>query len=549
MSAKDQASLNELSLDQKLGLMIWSPFYGYHAREETQRSRSNMELAREGLIGGILVKEGELYESATMISAIQQETFLPLVVAADVENGLGSLLPEGTQFPSNMAFGATRSGEYGYLAGRITAEESSAVGINLVLGPTCVRLGLGLPEGVPPVRAYGEKLHLVERLSTAFIKGVHAANSIAAPRFYPGAAAVYQGLCAGPKWLHCLRKMLLDTELGIYETLCQAGLAALATDWREMPDLITGKTTSVMANHNLLGIFLREELGFQGAVISPDLSDPGLSGLLEESGLVAAVNAGVDVLLGVPEPDEVRRRLYDAVVREQIPISRVDKAAERVLALKKKFKKISAASIRPEEIDSKVGSPANLEVADRIAEDSITLLRDRRGLLPLDPGLHRTLLNLTFTARYDPGRSKPLDEALRKSFDRVISHWIDDQVSTAKLDKAWQDAQVAGIILCSMFPNQPPEYSPQDFSPTQVEFVNRLIQSDSQVMIASFGDPRMLSLFPEADCYLCLYSDSPASQAALARDIFGELIMPVKGKLPVTLDASYPYGFGQELSR
>jgi beta-N-acetylhexosaminidase len=262
---------------------------------------------------------------------------------------------------------------------------------------------------------------------------------------------------------------------------------------------------------------------------------------------VAAVNAGVDVLLGVSDPDKVRKSLHDAVIREQIPLSRVDEAAGRVLALKQKLKNIGPSSIHPDQIDSKVASTANLEVADRIAEDSITLLRDRRGLLPLDPGVQQTLLSLTFIARYDPVLAKPLEESLRRAFDRVVAHQIDDLVSTAKLEEAWRDAQNAGIILCSMFPNQPPEYSVQGFSPTQLEFLNRLIQNSDRVMIASFGDPRMLTMFPDADCYLCLYSDCPASQAALVREIFGELIMPIKGKLPLTLAASYLYGFGLDL--
>ena len=60
-----------------------------------------------------------------------------------------------------------------------------------------------------------------------------------------------------------------------------------------------------------------------------------------------------------------------------------------------------------DEIDKRVASPANQEVADRIAEDSITLLRDRKGVLPLDPASHRTLLNISFTSqvRQPPGQS------------------------------------------------------------------------------------------------------------------------------------------------
>jgi len=548
MSKKSEPAVAGMSLEEKIGLMLWCPFYGFHSWYEGPEARIQRRMLSKGLLSGILVKEGELYETATLIHQTQQDIPQPMVVAADLENGLGSLLKEGTCFPSNLAFGATRSGEYRYLAGKIIAEEAAAVGINLIFGPTCSRTGSGLPEGLPPTRSFGERLHLVTRLSMAFIRGVHDGGSLAVPRYFPGTAAVLSGKISGSKWLHYLRKLLMDTELSIYEILSQAGLAALMVDWREMPDPLTGKSMLALNNRHLLEVFLREVLDFKGVVISPDLSEPDRAKLLDESTLVAAVNAGVDILAGIPEPERVAKMLINAVVQEKIPLSRIDKTSERILAFKKRLKKTGSTAIRPEEIDQRVANPANLEVADRVTEDSITLLRDRRNLLPLDPAEHRTLLNLSFAAKSEPDLERPLDEALRKTFDRVITRRIDSQVSPAVLDVAWRETNNADAILCAMFTNMPPEYSAHGFTATQIEFIQHLIKGDTPLIMASFGDPLTISLFPEVDCYLCLYSDCPASQNALAKELSGKLVMPVKGKLPVTLDANFHYGFGLDLS-
>ncbi|MEA2064391.1 MAG: hypothetical protein U9P14_11875, partial [Gemmatimonadota bacterium] len=261
------------------------------------------------------------------------------------------------------------------------------------------------------------------------------------------------------------------------------------------------------------------------------------------------VNAGVDVLLGCPEPEQVRTCLRDAVVSEKIPLRRVDRAAGRVLALKAKLKNLGPGDIRPGQIDSSVASPSKLEVADRVAEDSITLLRDRRKVLPVNPDLPLSLLNISFTAGYEPDLDKPLEKALRKSFSRVVMHRLDSQAPPARLEETWREAEAADIVLCSMFTNQPPEYSAQGFTPTQVELAGRIAACHERVIMACFGDPRTLALFPDVDCFLCMYSDCAASQAALVRDISGKLVMPVKGKLPVTLDASFPYGFGLDMAR
>ena len=547
MPGEIEAMLKRMSLEQKIGQMIWSPFYGYHAFHKGRQALAQTELAARGFLGGLVIKNGELYETATRLHKIQQGQELPLVVAADVENGLGSLLSRGTQFPSNMAFGATRSGEYAYLAGKITTEECRAVGINMMFGPTCSRFGRAIPEGLPRVESFGEKLHLVTRLSTAYIKGVHAAGGISVPRYFPGAEAIIKGEFTGTKWLFHLRKLLVDTELGIFEVLAEAGLAAMILDWREMPDLITGRSVPAITDRNLVDVFLRDVLRFKGVTVSPDLSERTTAHLLEKSWLIGMVNAGVDVLAGIPDPVEVSNLLLEAVRNEKIPLARVEASAERVLALRQRLKKNSRAIPVAEEIDRRVASSANLEVADRVAEDSITLLRDRKRMLPLDPALRRSLLNLTFTARFEAEKEKTLHEYLCKSFDRVFSRQIDSRVNSVKLDEAWVDACAAEVILCAMFTNMAPHYSAHDFSPTQVEFIHRLIESGKPVIMAAFGDPRTICLFPGIDCYLCLYSDCRASQAALVKDIFGKLVMPVKGKLPISLDGSLPYGFGMDL--
>ncbi|MFH1068207.1 MAG: glycoside hydrolase family 3 N-terminal domain-containing protein, partial [Candidatus Glassbacteria bacterium] len=496
---KGEGSTN-LTLEEKIGQMIWCPIRGSHSWFEGSDFAGPRRLLEKGLIGGVVLRAGDLYETATLINQLQQKSTLPLAVAADAENGLGRLLNEGTCFPSNMAFGATRSGEYSYLAGKIIAQEAGTLGINIIFGPTCSRSGSGLPEGIPPVRSFGERLHLVTRLAIAFVKGVHDGGGLAVPRHFPGTAAVHSGEISGSRWLYYMRKLLVDTELSIYEMLFQAHLTAAMIDWREMPDLLTGKTMLTFTNRHLLEDFLREVMGFEGVAISPDLSVPGRPRLLEDETLIQAINAGIDILAGVPDPERVMKLVQEAVVRERIPISRIDSAADRILSFKQRLKKKNGNTIRPEDIDRRVASQAHLEVSERVAEDSITLLRDRKKILPLDPASHRTLLNISVIARSGIYIDRPLEEALRKNFDRVINRRIDGNVLASTLEEVWGDSELANVILCSMFTNLPPEFTPHGFTTTQIEFIQRLIGRDKPLIMASFGDPRTIRLFPDVDC-------------------------------------------------
>ena len=67
MPEENAFPLSDLSLEQKIGLLLCCPFYGnrnWYESEEFQRQR---EMLRNGLIGGVVVKEGELYETATLL--------------------------------------------------------------------------------------------------------------------------------------------------------------------------------------------------------------------------------------------------------------------------------------------------------------------------------------------------------------------------------------------------------------------------------------------------------------------------------------------------
>lgn len=545
---ENSINIQNLTLDQKLGQMIWCPFFGQRSSEKRKSYWNEIDLARDGLIGGVVVQEGDLYESAILLSNLHKTAAFPMAVAADVERGLGSLLNDGTKFPANMAFGATRSAEYGYLAGKIAAEESAAIGINIVLGPTCSRAGTGLTSGLPLVRSHGEKLHLVSKMTNAFIRGVHAGGLLSTPRYFPGSSEIYNGTYTGARWVHHLKKLLIDSEIGLYDSLSQAGLGALMIDWREMPDMITDKVSPAMTNINLIEKFLREVLGYRGLVLTPNLSSRKLAGLASPEVMAAAVLAGVDVLCGVPDPVKVREYLREEVIRERIPLSRIDQAAGRIALFKSRLKKYDSAEMTPEIIESKVATDANREVAMRVAEDSITLLRDRSKILPLDPGNIKHVLNISFCATHTPDLGTCLDESLRNAYDHVISRMLDNKTPIKVYDDLWREVVDSDVVIMSMFTNRGPDCCADCYSQDQRSFVERIIDSGIKSVMASFGDPRVIKLFPEVECYLCLYSDSMVSQRALVRDLTGELVMPIKGKLPINLEPDYPYGFGLDLS-
>ncbi|MEP7325602.1 MAG: glycoside hydrolase family 3 N-terminal domain-containing protein, partial [Gemmatimonadota bacterium] len=86
-------------------------------------------------VGGIIVSIGSPMDVAAKLNRLQRLSWLPLLIASDLEGGTAFRLNGGTAFPTNMGVAATGSDLDAYEMGRITALEGRAVGIHLNFAP------------------------------------------------------------------------------------------------------------------------------------------------------------------------------------------------------------------------------------------------------------------------------------------------------------------------------------------------------------------------------------------------------------------------------
>lgn len=86
-------------------------------------------------IGGLAIYRGDVYETANMMNTLQASSDIPLLIAANLEKGLGNQMDGATLFPPIMSIGATGSEELSYQMGKITALEARAAGIHMAYFP------------------------------------------------------------------------------------------------------------------------------------------------------------------------------------------------------------------------------------------------------------------------------------------------------------------------------------------------------------------------------------------------------------------------------
>src|SRR5436853_7303938 len=129
------AELKRMTLDEKAGQLI---SVGINARFLNEGSDEFKELRRQveqNHIGGIILFRGPVYESVHLVNRMQQFAREPLLISADLEAGSGMRFEDATDFPWNMAVGATGNPNYARREGELTAREARALGVEQILAP------------------------------------------------------------------------------------------------------------------------------------------------------------------------------------------------------------------------------------------------------------------------------------------------------------------------------------------------------------------------------------------------------------------------------
>lgn len=487
---------------------------------------------------------GQVRELTERLQQVAHQAGMPpLLIAADQEGGQLMAIDEGaTPLPGNMALGATGSVSLAYQAGEVIGRELAAMGINVNYGPVC-DVNTNPQNPVIGVRSFGEDPLQVAELAAAFIRGLQSVGVIATAKHFPGHGDTQEDSHFTLPVLSQNLERLEQVEFIPFRAAITAGVRMIMTGHLAVPALTGRRDLPATLSPEALRGILRDRMGFQGVIITDALTMKAIRGTVTTSSLgldaIAAVRAGADLLLFGPEPfdrEEVFQALLQAVHRGLLEVEDLQRSGERVLRLRE-----SVADLKKPDL-TVVGCAAHRAVADEIARRSITLVRNRRGHLPLPPGLEAPIavvmprpVDLTPADTSSFVRPR-LAEALRRYYPRVEEFLIPINPGASEIAALQETLQVYPILVLGTI---------NAFQHAgQAELVRSLLQrrgSNTLIWVA-LRLPYDLQVAPDAPTYVCTYSILPPSMEALAALIAGDL-QPV-GQLPVTLPKLHPRGHG-----
>ena len=476
--------------------------------------------------------------TAELQSLAAQSGQRPLLIAVDQEGGqLNALGEEMTQFAGNMALGAARDAELARRVGQAVGRELAAVGVNINYAPNC-DINTNPKNPACGARSFADDPALAAEMAAALVTGMQAEGVAATIKHFPGKGEAKVDSHYQMPLIDHSRERLEAMVLRPFQSAINAGAKLVMTGHFAIPSIAENPHIPATLSRAVMHDLVRHELGFEGVTITDALDMGAITqGAGQIIDVIAAVRAEVDLMLLMLDP-AVAERIYAGLqlgyTRELVRDTHLIHSLERVYALK-----AWAAQFKQPSLDV-VACAEHQQLAQELADRSVTLVRNDAGLLPL---------RLNADARIGVMMPKPkhltpadtsehitptLGMAVRAHHphvDEIITTHspTDHEIAALRQKAAQYDLLIVGTISASM-------------NPAQAAMVNALLALDVPMITVALRTPYDISVYPDAKTHLCTYSILPPSMTALAKALWGDI--PTQGKLPVTIAGHYLFGHG-----
>ncbi|WP_165423790.1 glycoside hydrolase family 3 protein [Ktedonosporobacter rubrisoli] len=328
--------IHKMSLEQKLGQMMIVQFTG----SSYSLPLSTM-IGKYG-VGAVLLfsANGNIISKTQFQGLIQQmksHSAIPLAVAIDQEGGAVDRLAQldGSR-ASAASIGATGDPAKAQQAGVQDAQDLSAYGINLNLAPVVDVTTVYNPQLAS--RTYGSDPTLVTQMAAAYLQGLQQSGRVIGTlKHFPGLGDVGVDPHTGVPHLTRSKDHLEQITWAPYRSLIQQKLVHAVMVTHEVVEAVDNTQPSTLSYKVVTGI-LRNELHFQGVIITDSLTMEGISAFHDEAQAGAlAIEAGADLLMGATSPADVERLMdgiKQAIKDGSITQQRIDDSVRRILLLK-----------------------------------------------------------------------------------------------------------------------------------------------------------------------------------------------------------------------
>lgn len=583
LSKKDEdwvrKTLRSLTLDEKIGQMILADANIVFWNRESDEYKKLQHQIVDNKVGGVLIFRSEVWPTAVITNRWQEMAKIPLLMSSDLEMGAGMRFDNTPWWAPNMAVAATGETKWARLQGEATALQARAMGVNWLFAPDA-DVNNNPNNPVINTRSFGEDPATVAEFTKAFIEGAQGAGAMACAKHFPGHGDTATDSHIGLPVVNVSKDRLEKLELVPFRAAIEARVGsvmsahialpqidgeaaapvrvlnereAASAEFTSQTEANTRVTLPATLSPKIMTGLLREELKFNGVIVTDAMSMAGVAARYSPAeAAIKAINAGADMVEKSPDIDAAIAGIKEAVRKGEIAEARINASVERILRAKAALSLHQKKAVDLNDVDRVVNDPKFNDIAQQIADHSITLVRDEQKLLPLNfvNGTQPAkIFNLTFTDEEDRTITRVFVEELRQHIGTVESYVIDQRATESEINRALGklDSMKADVVIFSVAVRARSGKGSVALPSAGKHLADELIKRKLPLVAVSFGNPYLLLAIPDSPSYLLAYSPFPVSQRAAAKAVLGEI--EIGGKLPVSLPGLYQRGHGLRVEK
>ncbi len=396
-----KSTFDNMSLEEKCG-QVFCPM-GFSSEEDTLKT-----LVQKIGVGGMMYRADTAKNIQDTHRKIQELAKIPLLLAANTEAGGDGLAFEGTSFGKPMAVAATNDPENGYRMGLVACREGAALGLNWSFAPI-VDINYEFHNPITNVRTFGDDPEKVIAFAGRYIDGADECDVAAAVKHFPGDGVDERDQHILTSVNSLSVKEWNESYGHVYQTLIDKGVKTVMVGHIAQPSYVKALNPDASREEmlrpaslskELLTDLLRGRLKFNGLISTDATPMVGFTTAMpRKQAIPTAIACGCDMILFNKSLEEdlgyLKNGLKDGLLTEE----RLDEAVLRILATKASIhlhqKQRQGKLVPGQDALEIVGCAGHKAWAREVADKSVTLVRDEKGLLPISPKkFNRVYLNV-----------------------------------------------------------------------------------------------------------------------------------------------------------
>lgn len=498
------------------------------------------KLIRENKVGGVVFFQGGPMPQARLTNYYQSISKVPLLVAMDAEFGLAMRIDSTVRYPYQMTLGAIQgNNDLIYEMGAQLAKQARRLGMHINFAPVA-DVNNNPDNPVISFRSFGENKYKVAEKAVAYMRGMQDNGLLTSAKHFPGHGDTGTDSHYDLPLIAHSAQRIDSLELYPFRALIDNGLSGMMIAHLSIPALDKTPNLPSTLSKPIVTNLLRNQLGFQGLIYSDAMNMKGVTKYFPDGKADAmGLEAGMDLLEFTEDVNKSIAEIKKSIAEGKITQAEIDYRCRKVLEAKawaglNHYKPVDLNNLY-EDLNPKAA-----ELTNRLlTEKALTVLKNDNSILPLRELDTLKIASISVGADTITAFQNTLGLYTTVDHFQIPAKATAEQIEAVRSKLNAYNLLLVGVHLGSISPR-----TSYGLTEPMSAVLQELIATKKAV-VSVFGNPYALNKMPKTDdakALVMAYQLTPYTQDLSAQLIFGAI--PASGKLPVTVNAQYPYNAG-----